>query len=681
MSSPTDHSSLRKRKSTPASRTPRRQTSRTRANGEQKWTEETLRQKERLITQMAELAPVVLNVFDLATGRDVYITGDVLNLSGYRPSEIGQFDPISRLVHPDDETIVRGVLARARNAADGEIFEYEYRLRHRNGDWLWLATRLMPLTRDTQGVVRQVVCVTLDVTKRKQAEDTLRQAYEELERRVAERTSELTTLNGDLRKEIVDRKEAQEKLREAHERLEMILDSITDNFFSMTKDWRFNYLNKQARDQMKQIGKDPDRLIGKVVWDEFPNTPSAANLRRVMTERVAITEELYSKTLGEWVENHVYPSGDGGVATFQKYITERKRMEMELQRSEAYLNEAQSLSHTGSGALNVSTGEVFWSPETYRIYGFEPGTVTPSWDLILQRAHPDDRAAMTGSLEEIIRRKRPYASDFRIVRADGALRYCHSTGHPVLNDAGVVTEIIGTIMDITERRNAERERTRLSRRLMTAQEEERRRISREMHDQFGQQLSALSLKIAALKQDCVDQPKLRDQIESLESIATQLDADVESLVWNLRPTALDDLGLQVALSNFVANWARHFDIAANLHTGGMDKERLSGEIETVLYRALQEALTNVAKHAAARNVDILLERRPDHVSLIVEDDGRGFEGEKAFAVGEKGLGLIGMRERVMLVGGTLEIESHPGEGATVAVRVPLTNFHVKGRKN
>jgi two-component system sensor histidine kinase UhpB len=103
----------------------------------------------------------------------------------------------------------------------------------------------------------------------------------------------------------------------------------------------------------------------------------------------------------------------------------------------------------------------------------------------------------------------------------------------------------------------------------------------------------------------------------------------------------------------------------------VDKERLADDVETVLYRVLQEALTNVAKHAGAVNVAVLLERHPDLVSLIVEDDGNGFDAERAFGAGEKGLGLVGMRERAMLVGGTLGIESHPGEGTTVVVRIPV----------
>src|ERR1700716_4021297 len=114
------------------------------------------------------------------------------------------------------------------------------------------------------------------------------------------------------------------------------------------------------------------------MWDEFPDVPNEQTYNRAMTERSPITDELFYPPLGEWVENRIYPSADGGLLTFQRYITERKRMELEVQRSEANLEEAQRLCHIGSGVWNVRTGAVWWSPEMCILYGFEPGRVTPT---------------------------------------------------------------------------------------------------------------------------------------------------------------------------------------------------------------------------------------------------------------------------------------------------------------
>jgi signal transduction histidine kinase len=224
--------------------------------------------------------------------------------------------------------------------------------------------------------------------------------------------------------------------------------------------------------------------------------------------------------------------------------------------------------------------------------------------------------------------------------------------------------------ETAERRRVEDERIQLLTRLVLAQEDERRRIARELHDQLGQQLTALRLTLEMLKAQSVGQPELRVQVETLEALALQLDEDVAFRVWELRPTVLEDLGLQAALTSYVHHWSKHFGIRAQLHTGQSTDERLTSEAETVIYRLAQEALNNVAKHARAADVDVVLERTSDQVSLIVEDNGVGFDTSNAETLGE-GLGLIGMRERAALVGGNLQIESTPGRGTTVILRAPV----------
>lgn len=228
--------------------------------------------------------------------------------------------------------------------------------------------------------------------------------------------------------------------------------------------------------------------------------------------------------------------------------------------------------------------------------------------------------------------------------------------------------------EVRDRRRIEAERVELLRRIVCTQEDERRRIAREMHDQFGQQLTVLKLKLDAIKEDCGENQKLFEQVDALQTLAMQLDEDVDHMVWDLRPTALDDLGLHVALSSYVANWEQHLGIPVQLHTSGMDGERLTPQIETALYRIAQEALNNIAKHAQAAQVAIVLERRADQVSLIVEDDGAGFDLQQVFGAEDKGLGLIGMRERAALVDGTIEIESRPNKGATVVVRITVPSI-------
>jgi signal transduction histidine kinase len=203
-----------------------------------------------------------------------------------------------------------------------------------------------------------------------------------------------------------------------------------------------------------------------------------------------------------------------------------------------------------------------------------------------------------------------------------------------------------------------------------AQEDERRRIAREMHDQFGEQLTALGHQIVSLKDACGDRSDLRGAVEALDVVAHQLDRDVDHLIWELRPTALDDLGLRAALASHVQNWSNRARIAAELHTLGLLDERLASETETTLYRIAQEALTNVAKHSRADHVDVILERHGDQVVLIIEDDGVGFDpGDNGTT--RRGLGLSGMQERASLVGASMQIESAAGKGTTILVRMAV----------
>jgi PAS domain S-box-containing protein len=291
-----------------------------------------------------------------------------------------------------------------------------------------------------------------------------------------------------------------------------------------------------------------------------------------------------------------------------------------------------------------------------------------AWERLL---HPED-VARAQQVNESVKRGAPtYEGEFRLRHKDGHYVHVLSRGYPVRREqGGPVVRIVGTHFDLTARKQAEAERARseLLTRLVFAQEDERRRIGREMHDQFGEQLTALARKIRMLKDACGDRDDWRVHIESLELIAQQLDRDVDHLVWELRPTALDDLGLRAALANYVQSWSTRVGISATLHTSGLMDDRLPSEAETALYRIAQEALTNVAKHARAENVGVILERRADHVLLIVEDDGVGFDPGTAESPGQ-GFGLVGMQERAGLIGATLEIESSAGRGTTVFVRM------------
>jgi two-component system, NarL family, sensor histidine kinase DevS len=204
------------------------------------------------------------------------------------------------------------------------------------------------------------------------------------------------------------------------------------------------------------------------------------------------------------------------------------------------------------------------------------------------------------------------------------------------------------------------------RRVIAAQELERRRLARELHDETGQALTSILLGLKSIRAAANEEEALRAEAE-LRELVVQALQDVRSLAVELRPSALDDFGLVPALERLAGTFSERTGIRVTL-AATLGDTRLPPETETVVYRLVQEALTNVVKHAAASEVGIVLTRRDGGISAVVEDDGQGFAES---GVREEALGLVGMRERVALLGGTLAIESAPGEGTALIAYVPI----------
>jgi PAS domain S-box-containing protein len=234
---------------------------------------------------------------------------------------------------------------------------------------------------------------------------------------------------------------------------------------------------------------------------------------------------------------------------------------------------------------------------------------------------------------------------------------------------GPVASLQWLVQDITVHRRAEAARDELRRRLVTAQEDERRRIARELHDSVAQLLTALSLGIRGVRNAGPLPPPVLERLDDLQRVADELGRQVHDLAGRLRPTALDDLGLEAALGHLVEEWSARTGVPVDFQAVGLGSRRLPPEIETVLYRVVQECLTNVARHARARQVSVVLGSHDGSATAVVEDDGIGFD--IARLQGGR-LGLIGMYERVILVGGELDVESTPGAGTTVIARIPAT---------
>ena len=260
------------------------------------------------------------------------------------------------------------------------------------------------------------------------------------------------------------------------------------------------------------------------------------------------------------------------------------------------------------------------------------------------------------------------------VVAQEALRRAHEELEDRVRERTAELSSANTLLraEIERRQRIEEQRAQLFTRLVLAQEDERRRLARELHDQLGQQMTALRLTLETLKALSEERPELRAQIEALQELTRQLDQDIAFRVWELTPAMLEGVGVAAALTEYAGNWSKRFGIPAEVHMTRPADSRLTTETETTIYRFAQEALNNIAKHSQADHVDVVLEHTSQYVSLIVEDNGIGFNPSE-MEPGAGGFGLIGMRERASLAGADFQIESAPGSGTTVILRVPVTS--------
>lgn len=369
----------------------------------------------------------------------------------------------------------------------------------------------------------------------------------------------------------------------------------------------------------------------------------------------------------------------------QRRQGEAERAALALAVSEERGAVAIEAAELGTWRWNAETDTVIGSGRTWHLLGLSPGSKHGSTadipaERLFEAVHPDDRQRIRSAIDRCVREGATVDVEFRSLHENGIIRWLRLSGRiPQLTDLS--RRIIhGVIADIDPQKQAEVERGHLLRRLAEAQEDEQRRIARELHDQVGQTVTGLSLGLKALEQKLRGHPA-REQVNWLRNLTSDLGRDIHRAAADLRPTALDDLGLKDALLALASDWSERFGLSIDVQFVGR-YSRLPPDIETVIYRVLQEAITNILKHARADNASIVVERRAHNLYLIVEDDGVGFPPEfnagltnasSATRQGTLPLGLSGMRERLSLIGGTMRIESEEDNGTTLFIQIPLDN--------
>lgn len=355
---------------------------------------------------------------------------------------------------------------------------------------------------------------------------------------------------------------------------------------------------------------------------------------------------------------------------------ERNRVEAELRRSEKHFRALASVSPAGIFRTS-SRGELLYVNQRWcEITGLRESEVLgTAWTSSL---FAQDRKRMAANWRRSARRQGVHEETCRIERPDGTLSWVVAQATVERDTYGRATGYIGCITDISElkrseqaHRDSELRLMSLSRQMLHVQEEERRVLARELHDEVGQQLAALKLNLQTLSRDRQWEGAESRLTDCLEIVETTL-GQIRFRALDLRPSVLDDLGLVAALRWYASRQSERAGCAVSVDVGSIT-ERPPAEVETVAFRIVQEAVNNALRHGQAKNVAISARLNHDRMVVRVRDDGRGFDVGQALERGHSGkaMGLLGMQERAGLVGGSLELRSTPGAGAEVIATLPL----------
>jgi PAS domain S-box-containing protein len=343
----------------------------------------------------------------------------------------------------------------------------------------------------------------------------------------------------------------------------------------------------------------------------------------------------------------------------------RKRSDQFLRESEERLALAADSASMGLWSVDLASGCVWATSRALDLFGL-PSNEVFTLDRFLDVVHPEDRESIRRTIKEIVQSRGEGEVEYRVEGTDGRVRWICSRGR-ARDVPGQPDRLTGVSVEITERKRAEQTIRNLGGRLIAAHEEERARLARELHDDVTQRLACLAIDVASLE-PLPSVPSTDAILRRLQEGLAQLSEDVHALAYRLHPSVLADLGLADALRGECERFSRQESVPLDV-TFHEIPESVPRDAALCVFRVVQEALGNVARHAKAENVEVSLRGLDGGLQVAVLDDGAGFD--PAVPADHPALGLTGMRERVHLLGGALDIESAPGQGTSIVVWVPL----------
>ncbi len=496
-----------------------------------------------------------------------------------------------------------------------------------------------------------------------------------------------------LLEQIGRRREAEEMARSTSELYRLVTENVADVIWLMDTDMRFVYASPSITpitgyDSGEMRGMHASQILTRESFEkasqamyesianaELPLESEEAFYRSRNIELEVICQD--GSTL--WAEHNIRPLAGPHdqfslLLGISRDITERREARQALKHSEASLSEAQRIARVGSWEWDLASEVIYWSDEMYRILGYDPGGIIPTFQSFMHHVHPDDRELLETSINEAIHERVLYNVDHRILRRDGVERIVHEQGEVEYDDEGHPLRFVGTTHDVTELKQTEEKLRALSRRLLRLQEEERRAIGQDLHDEVGQSVTVLKLLLDKAVRTA--SPGVKETIAKAVSVTEEMVRQIREMSSELSPRMLQDLGLLPTLFWQVERLKERTGIAIDFRHGGLDMQ-IPEEVSLTAYRVVQEALTNATRHSGTEDILLDVRTENDILKIWVEDHGRGFDF--ASMRPEASNGIVGMEERVGLLGGNIEIDTSPNYGTTLWVTIPLDGTKAKGK--
>lgn len=518
----------------------------------------------------------------------------------------------------------------------------------------------------------------IDINHRKEAEQELEQHRRNLEELVRTRTRDLTLINEHLLDEIEERKKIEKSLRESQERHRIIFDGSRDAIFISGADGSILISNRSAS---QLTGYRPEELKRLKIFDLYakvdPNRHSDFFKRIWSGQSISGEAQIARKDgrtiFAEFSSRKIVFAGKACAHTIARDITARKRSEAALRRSEAKYREL--VQNTNSIIVRYDPlGHItFFNEYARKFFGFPLheiiglnilGSIIP-WRSSAGR---DYRSLIIDFLKHPDRYP---TNEIENVRRDGSRAWVAWTNKPVRDKKGRIVEILSVGVDVTQRKQAQEQVHFLTHQLIKAQENERLKISQDLHDHIAQDLSTLKISLETLFKD--QPPETKQKVAQLSDILHRSIASVRDMAYDLRPPGLDQLGLVKTLYLYCEDYSKSSSLEIDFAAAGMDELTLEYETEINIYRLIQEALNNIKRHADADEVTIRLVASSPDIVIRIKDNGKGFDvsDRRKQALKEKRMGLQSMVERVRLLQGNIDIQSRPRRGTTILIEIPL----------